>query len=159
MTSAGQHRHRAARRILRVGVCCSTVSATSSRNSPATIAVTGAISSASTSARPMPASSAVTKLSQPAQPGSPGSNASIQGSASQSNSFLQPEPQAGERQQCQAERLEEDAAELGREELAGGGAGGVEDHLLSDSSLSDRRGRPTRQECRACGLCKTPASL
>jgi hypothetical protein len=41
-------------------------------------------------ASPMPASSAVTKLSHPAQAGIPGSKASIHGSASHSNSSLSP---------------------------------------------------------------------
>ena len=68
------------------------------------------------------------KPSQPAQDGRPGSSASIHGSASQSNSLLQAEPQGDQRQQRQAERLEEDGAELGGEQMAGGGAGGFEDH-------------------------------
>ncbi len=100
----------------------------SSRKRPATIAVTGAISKARPSASPMPAMTAAIRPSQPAQPGRPGSSASIQGSASHSNSSFSPNQRADEGEQRQAEGLEKDRAELRRKELAGGGAGSVEDH-------------------------------
>ena len=103
------------------------------------MAVTGAISSASPSARPMPARIAAIRPSQPAQAGRPGSSASIHGQASQSNSSLEAEPQRDQRKQRQAQRLEEHRAELGGEELAGGGAGGIEDHALRSLPFASPR--------------------
>ena len=67
-----------------------------------------------------------------AEPARPGRQAGQQrvdpGQRQPVEKLLQPEPQGDERQQRQAKRLDEDGAELGREELAGSGAGGVEDH-------------------------------
>ena len=113
-------------------------------------AVTGAISRASASASPMPARIAAMKPSQPAQDGRPGSNASIHGSASQSNTSFRPNHSADQRQQRQAERLQEDGPEFRREQVAHGGAGSFEDHAGVPFQLClDIGGEPANRKNRA----------
>ena len=93
------------------------------------------------------------KPSQPAQDGRPGSNASIHGSASQSNTSLQAEPQRRQRQQRQPERLQEDGPEFRREKVAHGGAGSFEDHPVVPFTCLDIGGEPAEPQESARRAC------
>ena len=91
---------------------------------------------------------------QPAGPGrQPGQHRVEPGQRQPIEQFLQAEPQRRERQQGQPERLEEHRPQFAGEQIAHGGAGGLDDHgALQVTTMDIGKPRRNRKNPRAAGL-------